>query len=233
VIVPAVPDDRDADLLRALDPDAPAAPDPTVRTGPGGPTVDGPPSDGITVDGLAQRRRTRPRPEPVPPAAPTPAPAPVDVGEDGLPRRVRQANLAAQLRKPAEDPAPEAPARTPEQVRALMSALQTGTARGREAAETSQEGASSPVAWFTDAPPGEGPTPGTSWADAATAGFPFTGTGPFGAGAEASDPADTVVHHGEIVPRRATDPDSAPQPWPTRPSTAAAGGEPTHSEKDA
>jgi signal transduction histidine kinase len=254
VIVPAVPDDhdRDADLLRSLDPDArpvdgtgptpagptPAGPTPAAPTPAGppttGPTVDGPPSDGLTVDGLAQRRRTRMRPEPTshpapeagPAAFPAPAAAPV-TDEDGLPRRVRQANLVTQLRKPAAEPAPEAPARSPEQVRALMSALQTGTARGREAAGNPEEAALSPVDWFTDAPPGQGPVPGTSWADAATAGFPVTGTAA-GApeiarpGLDAVDPADTVVHHGEIVPRQATDP-----------STAVSGGEPTHSDKDA
>jgi signal transduction histidine kinase len=54
---------------------------------------------------------------------------------DGLPRRVRQASLARQLREP---PAAEPPAepvrregRSPEQVRAMMSALQAGTVRGR------------------------------------------------------------------------------------------------------
>jgi signal transduction histidine kinase len=300
VIVPNVPDDHDADLLRSLDPDSPAAPFaapaapipipapgpapariPAQSTGsfagpviePTGPTVDGPPSDGLTVDGLAQRRRTRPRPEP--PAAPSVAvtrPGVPDVDEDGLPRRVRQANLVAQLRKPTEEPAPEAPARSPEQVRALMSALQTGTARGRQAAGTTEEEAPlSPVDWFTDAPPGEGPAPGTSWADAATAGFPVTrpGGGPTvtapdvarapeaapvreaapvpDAVADSTDPADTVVHHGEIVSRPATDPDSTPPVWPTipsiavhgpssaahGPSTAVHGGEPTHSDKDA
>jgi hypothetical protein len=135
-----------------------------------------------------------------------------------------------------------------------MSALQTGTARGREAAGTTDpEAPLSPVAWFTDAPPGDGPAPGTTWADAATAGFPFTrtdtdtetdaGTGIFEpAGPQACDadhaddvldPAATVVHHGEIVPRQPTDPDDVPPVWPTIPSTAALGGEPTHTDKDA
>lgn len=54
--------------------------------------------------------------------------------EDGLPRRVRQANLAPQLRRAAgEQPVEEEPAqlRSPEQVRSIMSALQLGTTRGR------------------------------------------------------------------------------------------------------
>ncbi|MFC4072180.1 nitrate- and nitrite sensing domain-containing protein [Actinoplanes subglobosus] len=59
------------------------------------------------------------------------------IGEDGLPRRVRQANLAPQLRKPVVDPEPTTPARSPDQARSLMSALQLGTNRGRaDAART-------------------------------------------------------------------------------------------------
>jgi signal transduction histidine kinase len=134
--------------------------------------------DGLTPDGLVQRRRTKPRqeqsalaPEPLPaglespeqllqrPAQPfsaSPAqpvsgppirpvsgpagrPRPTTLGdslplaEDGLPRRVRQGSLAPQLRAPAADP-PSAPTRAPEQVRSIMSALQSGTNRGRLAA---------------------------------------------------------------------------------------------------
>jgi hypothetical protein len=53
--------------------------------------------------------------------------------EDGLPRRVRQASLAPQLRRPAGAPpvAEEAAPRSPEQMRSIMSALQRGTTRGR------------------------------------------------------------------------------------------------------
>ncbi|GGN37338.1 hypothetical protein GCM10010109_63200 [Actinoplanes campanulatus] len=60
-------------------------------------------------------------------------PLPELSGDDGLPRRVRQASLAPQLRQapPAEEPPSTAPARSPEQVRTLMSALQLGTTRGR------------------------------------------------------------------------------------------------------
>ncbi|MEV0582782.1 ATP-binding protein [Nonomuraea sp. NPDC050310] len=47
----------------------------------------------------------------------------------GLPRRVRQANLAPQLRAPDPEPEPE---RSPEQVRDLFSAFQRGTQRGRQ-----------------------------------------------------------------------------------------------------
>ena len=205
------------------------------RRSPTGPTVDGPPSDGLTVDGLAQRRRTRLRAAPAPSAPDDPD----DPDDDGLPRRVRQANLVAQLRKPAQESLAEPPGRSPEQVRALMSALQAGTARGREAASTAEAahaaapsgvgGAPSPVGWFTDAPPGDGPAPGTSWADAATAGFPVTTNG----AAPAADAADTVVHHGEIVQRQANGAGAEPPPWPTIVPTADPGAEPAHPDKDA
>ncbi|MBE1484686.1 HAMP domain-containing protein [Plantactinospora soyae] len=92
-------------------------------------------------------------------------PAAAPVGEDGLPRRVRQTSLAPQLRNgpgaasdrtgrdrtarertaggtagngvsPVVDQLPdEPPPRTPEQIRAVMSALQAGTARGRRDAD--------------------------------------------------------------------------------------------------
>ncbi|WP_440100247.1 nitrate- and nitrite sensing domain-containing protein [Streptosporangium sp. H16] len=58
-------------------------------------------------------------------------------GPGGLPRRVRQANLAPQLRQesePAEpEPRPEpSEERSPDEVRALFSAFQAGARRGRE-----------------------------------------------------------------------------------------------------
>ncbi|MEV4278022.1 nitrate- and nitrite sensing domain-containing protein [Actinoplanes xinjiangensis] len=75
------------------------------------------------------------------------------IGDDGLPRRVRQANLAPQLRKPVVEPEPTAPARSPEQVRSLMSALQTGTNRGRaDAARTEPTGSVPPAAGHTAQP---------------------------------------------------------------------------------
>jgi signal transduction histidine kinase len=52
-------------------------------------------------------------------------------GLDGLPKRVRQASLAPQLRNPVVEQPSTAPERSPEQVRTLMSALQLGTTRGR------------------------------------------------------------------------------------------------------
>ncbi|WP_229073063.1 nitrate- and nitrite sensing domain-containing protein [Actinoplanes sp. DH11] len=109
----------------------------------------------LSAEGLVQRRRVRRTPNPtveipgeltgaaraVPRnSAPAEAPAPVstsdpeDTGEislDGLPKRVRQASLAPQLRQPVAERASTAPTRSPEQVRTLMSALQHGTTRGR------------------------------------------------------------------------------------------------------
>ncbi|MFI1989873.1 nitrate- and nitrite sensing domain-containing protein [Actinoplanes sp. NPDC020271] len=82
-------------------------------------------------------------PEPPAPTAPAPEPPSVSgvevpdevtaqFGPDGLPKRVRQASLAPQLRNPVVEPERStAPERTPEQVRTLMSALQSGTTRGR------------------------------------------------------------------------------------------------------
>ncbi|HWG98357.1 MAG TPA: nitrate- and nitrite sensing domain-containing protein [Pilimelia sp.] len=67
-------------------------------------------------------------------------PQPVPVGElsrDGLPRRVRQASLAPQLRgalapaTPADDQGPGS--RSPEEIRAMMNSFQAGTRRGRGA----------------------------------------------------------------------------------------------------
>ncbi|WP_344407353.1 hypothetical protein, partial [Actinomadura nitritigenes] len=51
------------------------------------------------------------------------------------PKRVRQENMAAQLReepaaRPAPEPAPRA-GRTPEELRSMMSSIQQGTRRGR------------------------------------------------------------------------------------------------------
>jgi signal transduction histidine kinase len=56
-----------------------------------------------------------------------------DNAPDPLPRRIRQASLAPQLRAPAEE-SPTAPPRPPDQARAVLSALQEGTERGRRAA---------------------------------------------------------------------------------------------------
>lgn len=87
-------------------------------------------------------RRVEPRPvAAVPPPAPatgTGAPAPAPGGSGLLPRRVRQANLAPQLKNsraaaPAPDPADHgADDRDAEEVRMRMSALQRGWTAGRD-----------------------------------------------------------------------------------------------------
>ncbi|GAA4223932.1 signal transduction histidine kinase [Streptosporangium album] len=64
-------------------------------------------------------------------------PARETTGPGNLPRRVRQANLAPQLRQEPPAPvepeqAPEPPERSPDEVRALFSAFQAGARRGRE-----------------------------------------------------------------------------------------------------
>jgi signal transduction histidine kinase len=133
------------------------------RAGTGGPT----PSaivEGLSADGLVQRRRTGPRRAPEPsadrtlpeqlaaaaaalaPSSPAPpvgtptdelpgrAPADELSADDGLPRRIRQASLAPQLREPVEAQPDAGPVRSPEEVRNLMTALQRGTKRGRLAA---------------------------------------------------------------------------------------------------
>ncbi|MEV4639388.1 nitrate- and nitrite sensing domain-containing protein [Actinoplanes sp. NPDC049548] len=99
----------------------------------------------------AQRRAAEPvPPETVKPAEPVPSPQPVrpadpeperpaagavePADEALLPRRVRQASLAPQLRGPVAERAEAATARSPEEVRSLMSALQRGTTRGRREA---------------------------------------------------------------------------------------------------
>jgi hypothetical protein len=135
-------------------------------------------ADGLNSDGLVQRRRVR-KPVEVLPATAEPAKAEPENGEtteDGLPKRVRQASLAPQLRRPAgsRPDEPTVPLRSPEQMRSIMSALQQGTTRGRIDAsrlEIPKQRASE------DHPKpdenGNGATSGgTSFADAATVSFP-------------------------------------------------------------
>jgi hypothetical protein len=70
-----------------------------------------------------------------------PTDASLTAGPDGLPKRVRQASLAPQLRGDPAGPLTldridaEPPPRTAEQARATMAALQAGTARGRRDAD--------------------------------------------------------------------------------------------------
>ncbi|GAA2630458.1 histidine kinase [Paractinoplanes durhamensis] len=199
-------------------------------TAPSGPTPSSV-ADGLSADGLVQRRRMRrssgrpatapvekgpaettqalppgpvrksktaavtptssaplfpgthpPAPSPVAPisaapmfVAPTSAPpsdaAAEAAGDDGLPKRVRQANLVPQLRRPAsaESDEPTMPIRSPEQIRSIMSALQHGTTRGRIDASKYVESEDRPK----PINPGNGGSPGgASFEDAATVSFP-------------------------------------------------------------
>jgi hypothetical protein len=79
-----------------------------------------------------------PRPRATAPGAPPGAGKTDDDTYLGLPRRVRQASLAPQLRRDTTPPAPEvsepvANVRTPEEIRRMMSSYQRGTIRGRAA----------------------------------------------------------------------------------------------------
>ncbi|MEV6765687.1 nitrate- and nitrite sensing domain-containing protein [Streptomyces sp. NPDC051105] len=98
----------------------------------------------------------QPAPEPPPPGVttlrPHRPPHHSEAGDDDLPRRVRQANLAPQLREPrTEEPAParRRDERTPEVVRDRMTAYRDGWARGggrqpgRAAAPEPEEGTDS------------------------------------------------------------------------------------------
>ena len=63
---------------------------------------------------------------------------------DGLPRRVRQTNIAPQLRDESlaaagEGPAFVASSRSPDELRAMMTSFQAGTTRGRRDADADGE----------------------------------------------------------------------------------------------
>ncbi len=79
---------------------------PVVPSGPRPGSV----AEGLSADGLVQRRRTAgrrpPAPAPTSPAPAGPGPADSDRATRELPHRVRQASLAPQLRAPAPDPSP-------------------------------------------------------------------------------------------------------------------------------
>ncbi|MDI3423271.1 ATP-binding protein [Streptomyces luteolus] len=77
-----------------------------------------------------------PTPTPTPPPQPTPTPP-----EDGLPRRVRQANMAPELREAdtAPEPVRELPGRrSPEAARATMASLRSGRHRARAVREAAE-----------------------------------------------------------------------------------------------
>lgn len=108
-----------------------ATPPAVARTAGDVPVVAG----GPAVSVLPTRART-----PAPPAA-----ASTTVTRNGLPRRVRQASLAAPLQEAATVPGADAPAgppdetRTPEEIRQRLRSYQQATVRGRSAAEHAHE----------------------------------------------------------------------------------------------
>ncbi|MFE3106257.1 nitrate- and nitrite sensing domain-containing protein [Kitasatospora indigofera] len=125
-----------------------AVPGPVPRAVPPGPppsAVPTPVPSAGTSPRSVPRSAARPPGEavrPFVPVAPAPVPAPED--PDELPRRVRQASLAPQLREAPARPGPAAAGRSragraaagstgrdPEEARAAMSAFQQGWARGR------------------------------------------------------------------------------------------------------
>ncbi|GLY01337.1 nitrate- and nitrite sensing domain-containing protein [Actinoplanes sp. NBRC 101535] len=124
---------------------------------------------------------------------------PVAATDDNLPRRVRQASLAPQLRQPMAQPSAAAPARSPEQVRTIMSALQLGTNRGRVAAARVEASTPAPQGTGNAADPD-----GTAFSAAATVSFPAlvdvaaarekapSGTDTGAAGDRAGDPGENL-----------------------------------------
>ncbi|MCX5209627.1 nitrate- and nitrite sensing domain-containing protein [Kitasatospora sp. NBC_00240] len=123
---PAAPAAAGPAAPAALHRAGPAQPDrrrPAPAVPPGSPPAARPPADGA-----------------VRPPAPTPSSGPEPEDGDELPRRVRQASLAPQLREAPARPrraaagragAAGSSGRNPEEARAAMSALQQGWARGR------------------------------------------------------------------------------------------------------
>ncbi|MEV4381028.1 nitrate- and nitrite sensing domain-containing protein [Streptosporangium sp. NPDC049644] len=84
-----------------------------------------------------QQRQETPAPSiPVRRAVPVPD---IDDDLDGLPVRVRQANLAPQLRQTRSPERRDVPARTPEELSNLMSSMQQGWQQGRSQAEQDQD----------------------------------------------------------------------------------------------
>ncbi|MGW2923157.1 nitrate- and nitrite sensing domain-containing protein [Streptomyces angustmyceticus] len=120
--------------------------------------------------------------------------APAPTTPKGLPRRVRQASLAPQLRTdPAGQTAPDRPDAPPaddrdaEQVRARMASLQRGWQRGRRDNGEDPRG--------TGTPPGDDAAAGGT---AAGRTVPGPGTGPDPTDRDSTDPGarDTAPHHG-------------------------------------
>ena len=135
---PAAPGSNGTDPGAAPDAPQPAAADPLVGAEAVPDSSHQP--DASTINSRPWMPPNRPPPAAPPPAASPAAPPPVagmGHGDIGLPRRVRQASLAPQLRVtpppgPQAEPEPSG-YRSPDQTRAMMSSLQRGWERGRSA----------------------------------------------------------------------------------------------------
>jgi hypothetical protein len=114
-------------------------------------------------------------------------------GPDGLPKRVRQASLAPQLRNQVAEPEPSTvPPRSPEQVRTLMSALQLGTTRGRIQAAR----AAAPE--NGDSAGGAAEASGPGLAQAATVSFPALDLAGAGEKAASGDGGDAAGDRADV-----------------------------------
>ncbi|MFF9473755.1 nitrate- and nitrite sensing domain-containing protein [Streptomyces roseolus] len=159
--------------------------------------------------------------DPNPPAGPG-----ASDGDDGLPRRIRQASLVPQLRQtPAPDPLPApavagAPERTPERVRDRMAAYRDGWQRGGGPAPGTRRphGAGSPTTGtWAETPAGAAHSAGTAHS-AADAGTP-PGARPHG-DSERAAPISLPTTQTPL-PAVALPPPTAPIPTPTPPPPTA------------
>jgi signal transduction histidine kinase len=116
--------------LSQIDP----APIPVATLEPPEPIAPLPPPEPIATLGPPEPRNEYPFPPDTSWRA-APAPAPQDEDRPALPKRRRQANLAPELAKKSvpDEPAAPQPARSAEQARDLMSAIENGTRQGRRA----------------------------------------------------------------------------------------------------
>ncbi|WP_344935179.1 sensor histidine kinase [Sphaerisporangium flaviroseum] len=88
---------------------------------------------------LAEPRRQDPSAPPAPARRAVSVPDPEDDDLDGLPVRVRQANLAPQLRQSRSKEQRDVSVRSPEELMKLMSSMQHGWQQGRSQAEQDQD----------------------------------------------------------------------------------------------
>ncbi|HCU94430.1 MAG TPA: hypothetical protein DHU96_17600 [Actinobacteria bacterium] len=155
----------------------------------------------VTADGWPAVESDWPKPDAGTTLSDWPKP---DAGldEDELPRRVRQASLAPQLREgPARPPSmPDVgvlSARSPEEARVTMSAIQRGWERGRsvfDAAGPSGTASTSPSGTASTSPSGTASTGPDSAADCAHATSPAADTA---AGQVSGDGAAAGTHHSD------------------------------------